>query len=56
MFDLITNLEDFLQQDIVYQWDSGHWYDWDISDKNRFAREELFNTNRFYKKVGECDE
>ena len=35
---------------IVYQWDSGWWYDWDLSGKSEDELETLLRTNIIYKK------
>ena len=49
----ITSPEDIPENGIVYQWDCGFWYDWDLSGKCEYELENLFNTNLIYVKVGE---
>ena len=49
----ITSPEDIPENEIVYQWDCGFWYEWDLSGKGEYELENLFNTNLIYVKVGE---
>lgn len=49
----VTSPEDIPENGIVYQWDCGFWYDWDLSGKGEDELENLFNTNLIYVKVGE---
>lgn len=49
----ITSPEDIPENGIVYQWDCGFWYDWDLSGKCEGELENLFTTNLIYVKVGE---
>lgn len=49
----ITSTEDIPENGIVYQWDCGFWYDWDLSGKCEYELENLFNTNLIYVKIGE---
>lgn len=49
----ITSPEEIPENGIVYQWDCGFWYDWDLSGKCEGELENLFTTNLIYVKVGE---
>lgn len=46
----ITSLDDLPSNKIVYQMDSGFWYDWDLSKKSEDELKMLFQTNVIFKK------
>jgi hypothetical protein len=49
----ITSPQELPTDKIVYQWDSGWWYDWDLSDYSDCELEKLFSGNIIYVKVEE---
>ena len=46
----IKSIEELPEDKLVYQWDSGWWYDWDLSKYSDEELESLFRTNIIYKK------
>lgn len=47
---VIKSIEELPEDKIVYQLDSGWWYNWDLSGKSQDELETLFRTNIIYKK------
>lgn len=50
IYKRILSTKELPSDKVVYQWDSGFWYDWDLSNKSDEELGILFQSNIIYVK------